>query len=172
MDDQLFQNYERWCDAEHEDRTTDAEAAFGEVFQTVASRPAVSAGFTARTMEAVVSAAARDARRARRVRTLGVPAAMVGCAAALYFSAGMLIAGLSAAVVWLLNLAVGAVVTIATAVQSGPDGWSVMSSLGRATAAVIANPAVTITIFAIQGFAIAALMVLRRLLDSDRESYR
>jgi hypothetical protein len=45
----------------------------------------------------------------------------------------------------------------------------VVSSLGRASAAFIADPTVTITMLAIQGIAIAALVALRRLLGSDRE---
>ena len=172
MDDRLRRNYERWQDAEAQDRSDEADAAFAEVFQAVVRKPIVSTDFTARTIAAVADASVRDARRARRVRTLLVPTMAAGVAAAVYFSAGALVSGLSAAAVWLLNMVIGGVVTMATAMQSGPDGWSVMSSLGRAAAAVIANPAVTVTIFAIQGFAIAALIVLRRLLDSDRESFR
>ena len=172
MDDRLTRNYERWREAETEGRVEVADAAFDEMYRSVVRPPVVSAEFTARTVEAIVRAGERDVRRAQRVRTIVVPALAVGLAVAVYFSAGMLVAGLSSAVVWLLNTVIGGVVTIVTAMQSGPDGWSILSSLGRAVAAVIANPVVTVTIFAIQGFAIAALIVLRRLLGSDRESFR
>jgi hypothetical protein len=106
------------------------------------------------------------------VRTLLVPAAAVGLAVALYVSAGLIASALSTSVVWLLNLLIGSVVAAASAVESGPDRWSLVRSLGRASAALISNPAVTVTIFAVQGFAIVALVVLQRLLGSDRESFR
>ena len=172
MDDQLIRQYKRWQDAEDSGRDDEADAAFAEVFRSASHQPVLSSRFTAETMDAVADAAARDAQRAHRVRRFLVPAAVVAVAAAVYFSAGMLASGFSAAIVWLLNLMVGGVVTVAGAAQSGPDGWSVMSSLGRAVAAIISNPAVTVTIFAIQGFAIAALILLQRLLGSDRESFR
>jgi hypothetical protein len=172
MGDQLNRKYQRWLDAEADGRDDEADAALAAVFQSVGRDQPVSAGFTARTMEAVAVAAVRDGRRARLVRRLLVPASAVGVLVALYFGAGVIASGLSAAVVWLLNLLIGGVVAAATAAQSDPDGWSLMRSLGRASAAVIANPAVTITIFAVQGFAIAALVLLQRLLGSDRESFR
>lgn len=172
MDDQLIRQYQRWRDAEANGHDEDADAACAGVFQSVARERTVSGGFTTRAMEAVAAAAARDARRARQVRTVLVPAAAVAVALVLYLSAGQIASALSATVVWLLNLLIGAVVTGATAVQSGPDGWTILTSLGRAVAAVIANPAVTVTIFAIQGVAIAALVVLQRLLGSDGESFR
>lgn len=172
MDDQLNRKYQRWRDAEAEGRDDEADSAFAAVFEAVARQAPVPASFTSRTMDAVAEAAARDVRRARRVRTLLVPAAAVGLAVALYFSAGLIASALSTSVVWLLNLLIGSVVAAATAVQSGPDGWSLLRSLGRASAALISNPAVTVTIFAVQGFAIVALVVLQRLLGSDRESFR
>jgi len=46
-----------------------------------------------------------------------------------------------------------------------------MESLGRAAAAFVADPKVTVAIFAIQAIAIGALIALRRLLGSDRESF-
>lgn len=165
-------NYRRWRDAETSGRDDDADAAFANVIRSVTVEPAVSVRFTARTMEAVAAAAARDARDAKRIRTLLVPAVVVAGIAAVYFGSGLIASAFSATLVWLLDLLIGSVVWIANGMQSGPDGWTVMTSLGRAAAAVIANPAVTITILAIQGFAFAALLVLQRLLGSDRESFR
>ena len=170
MDDQLARNYQRWQDADARGRDEEADGLFAEVFQTAVRPPQVSNEFTLRTVEAIATAAARDRVRARRVRTMLVPAAIAGLLAGLYFGAGWLGAAVSAAVVSAVNLMIGAVVAGAAAVEAGPDGWSVMTSLGRAAAATIANPAVTATNFAIQGFAITALIVLRRLLGSDRES--
>ena len=172
MNDNVNRQYQRWRDAEVEARDDEADAAFTGLFQSMPPEPAVSAAFTARTMEAVAAAAARDARRARVVRRVVLPVAAAMLLVAGYFSAGLIGAALSTTVVWLLNVAIAGVVSGATAVQSGPDGWTIVSSLGRATAAIIANPAVTITIFAVQAFAIAALVVLQRLLGSDRESFR
>jgi len=172
MNDNAKRQYQRWRDAEVEGRDDEADAAFTGLFQSLPSELAVARTFTARTMEAVAAAAGRDARRARVVRRVLLPAAAVLLLVAGYFSAGLIGSVLSATVVWLLNLAIAGVVSGATTVQSGPDGWTLVSSLGRAAAAIIANPAVTITIFAVQAFAIAALVVLQRLLGSDRESFR
>lgn len=172
MDEGLTRAYERWRDAEARGSEDEADSAFAGVFQTVAHRPAVSPAFTMRTVGAVAAAALREQERAQRIRTRVVPAAIAAGLIAFYFSAGLIGSALSTLVVWLLNLAIGTVVTTATAVQSGPDGWSIVTSLGRAAAAVISNPTVTVTVFAIQAFAITALIVLRRLLDADRESFR
>lgn len=171
MDDRLTRSYARWTQSDTQGRDEEADAAFGELFQAAVPRPAVSPDFTARTLDAVAAAAARDARRAARLRRVGLPVAAAGLAAGIYFSAGLVASALSVAVVWLLNASISVVVAVATAAQAGPDGWSIISSLGRAAATVIANPAVTVTVLAMQGFAIAALMVLRRLLGAERETF-
>jgi hypothetical protein len=172
MDEQLIRSYLRWQEAEDSGRDDDADAAFGAVFGSVAGDRAVSLGFTARTMEAVAAAAASDARRARRTKRLLVPVAAAGFAAAAYFSASFVASAMSTTVVGLLELLIGAIVSVATSLQTGADVWTVLSNLGRAANAFIANPAVTVTIFAVQGIAITALVALQRLLGSDGESFR
>jgi len=172
MDDHLIRSYRRWQDAETSGHDDDADAAFANVFRSVAEERDVSPRFTAETMETVAAAAARDAVRARRVRTMVVPAIVVAALVAVYFGAGLIVSAFSATVVWLVNLMIGTIVWVANGMQSGPEGGSIMTSLGRAAAAVIANPAVTITILAIQACAMTALFVLQRLLGSDRESFR
>jgi hypothetical protein len=172
MNEHLQRRLDRWRDAEDAGRDSEADEAFTGLFRSVSADQVVSRDFTARTMAAVAAAADRDARRARRMRRILLPSAAAGLLVGGYVSAGWIVRAVSAAVVWTLNLLIGALVSGATAVQQGPDGWTVVTSVGRAAAAVIANPAVTITIFAVQAFAIAALVVLQRLLGSDRESFR
>jgi hypothetical protein len=172
MDEELVRSYTRWREAEQNGVDSEADAAFGRVFRSAVREPAVSAAFAPRTMEAVAAAAARDARRARRTRRLVFPLATIGIAALVYLSAGLIATALSATLVRVLDLLVAAVVGAATTMPARADAWTVVTSLGRAAAALIANPAVTITVIAIQGFALAALIALQRLLGSDRESFR
>jgi hypothetical protein len=117
-------------------------------------------------MDAVADAIGADARRVKWMRktlilggVFGLIATCIAAPFALSFISTALVAG--------LNGIIAAIVWVAT----GPDLnlWSVISSLGRASAAFIADPTVTITMLAIQGIAIAALVALRRLLGSDRE---
>jgi hypothetical protein len=54
-----------------------------------------------------------------------------------------------------------------------PGGfWPVLASLGRAAAALAADPTVTFAMIAISGVAVAALLALQRLLGSDGESFQ
>jgi hypothetical protein len=131
----------------------------------------VSSRLTAATMQAVAVAVERDARRARRIRAVSIPVAAVCAIAVMYFSAGYLAAGLSTGVVWVLDVLIAAVVGMATE-GPGADPWSVVTSLGRAAAALLGKPAFTVTMVAIQGVAIAALVALQRLLRSDQEFLR
>lgn len=172
MNDDLIRAVGRWRDAEDAGRDEDADAAFAHVFREAVAEPPVSAAFATRTLEAVAEAAARDARRARRTRRLLVPASLAAFVALMYFSASFVASAMSTTVVGLLGLLVGGVVSIATSLEAGADVWTVLSNLGRAANAFIANPAVTITILAVQGIAITALIALQRLLGSDGESFR
>lgn len=172
MDEELIRHYRRWIEAEDGDRSEEADAAFRAVFSTTAAQPAASRDFAARTMEAVAAAAAGDARRARRLRRMLLPVAAAGVAALAYFGAGLAGSAFSVLIVGSLDLLVGLVVSVATTLAAGADVWTVMSSLGRAAATLLTNPAVTATILAIQGIALAALLALRHLLGSDGESFR
>jgi hypothetical protein len=60
----------------------------------------------------------------------------------------------------------------ASAFQTGAGVWSVLGSLGRAAAALAADPNVTFAMIAISAVAIAALLALQRLLGSDTESFQ
>lgn len=166
MDDQLTRLYSRWCGAEGADRDEEADAAFRALTEHVVPQPAVSLQFTERTMAAIADAVAGDARRIALMRKALVPAGIAGLVA-LCFAAPFALSVITTALVRGLNASVAAIVWAAT----GPDLtlWSVVSSLGRASAAFIADPTVTITMLAIQGVAIGALVALRRLLGSDRE---
>ena len=164
-------SYQRWRDADESGRDDDADWAFKTVFRTAVSTEPISADFTRRTMEALAVSAAREARRARYTRAAVIAATVMGIAAALYFGTGWAISFLSTVFVGFLNLVIAFIVRGAGAVETGSGFWTVMGSLGRAAAAFVADPKVTVAILAIQAVAIAALVALRRLLGSDRESF-
>jgi hypothetical protein len=166
MDDHLARLYSRWRAADETDRDDEADAAFRALTEVVIPQHAVSPQFTARTMDAIADAIAADARRVKLVRKTLVVAGIAGVIA-MGFAAPFALSLISTAFVAGLNGIIAAIVWVAT----GPDLnlWSVVSSLGRAAAAFIADPTVTIAMLATQGIAIAALVALRRLLGSDRE---
>ena len=168
MDEQ--RQYQRWLDAELDDREDDADALFGTVFKGAAPPAPASTAFTARTMAAVGEAAARDARRARTTRRVVIPAASAAAVTLAYLCSGLMLSAFSAIVVNAIDLLIGAVVYVATTMRSGGDAWSLAGNLGRATAALLTSPSFTTTILALQGMAVVALIALQRLLRSDRES--
>lgn len=170
MDEDLTRHYQRWRDADAAARVDDADGACRAVFTGIAREPAVSSGFVAGTLAAIALATARDRARARRLRRASLVGSVAAAVAVLYVGGAWITSGLSAMLVGLLNLLVGATVQAATGVQTGLDVWSVLASLGRAAAAFVANPTVTIAMFAMQGIAMAALLALQRLLGSERES--
>jgi hypothetical protein len=166
MDERLTRLYSRWQDADEADRHEEADEVFRALTEEVIPATAVSPLFSEKTMRAIADATAADARRVQLMRKALVLAAIAGAIAA-GFAAPFALSIVSNALIAGLNGIIAAIVWAAT----GPNLnlWSVMSSLGRASAAFIADPRVTITMLAIQGLAIAALVALRRLLGSDRE---
>ena len=168
MNEDLNWHYRRWRAAEDNGRDDDADAAFKGVFDRVVPTALVAPAFTARTMEAVHRAATADARRARRTRRLLVGGGLAGGLATAYYGAGLAVT----AGIGLINLLVAAIVEASTRLDSGAGVWGLLVSLGRATAAFIAEPEVTFVIIAIHGVAIAALYAMHRLLGSDGESFQ
>ena len=172
MNDQHDRDWRRWTDAEQAGHDDDADRLFANVFRAAARPDLPSSGFTAATLAAVAAAAEADALRARRLRTIGGPLAIAAAIILVYTTAGLVMSAFSAVVVGALDLLVSVVVRTATAVSAGGGAWSIVTSLGRAFAGVLASPSVTTTILALQGIAVAALIALQRLLRSDRESFR
>jgi hypothetical protein len=172
LDDDLTRGYGRWRALEDEGREDDADAAFAPVFRRAMADQPVSLAFTARAMAAVNAAAERDLRRAQRTRKVLVPLGAAAAAGLLYASGGFLASAMATSVMWVMNLLVDTVVGAAKTADTGIDLWSLASSLGRAAAAFMSSPAVTISIIAIQGIAMLALIALQRLLGSDREFYQ
>jgi hypothetical protein len=164
--------FDRWLDADAEDRDDDADAAFRVTFQTTMPDQPVSLDFAARTMSAVAEVSVSDARRARRVRATVITGTVAATLAALYYGAGWAVSVMSAAFVGLLNLGIAATVRGATGGQGGSGIWAFLSSLGRAAAAFASDPNVTFALIAISAIAIAALVALQRLLGSDEESFQ
>ncbi len=172
LDNDLTREYGRWRALEYEGREDEADAAFGPVFrQAMEDRP-VALAFTARTIAAVNAAAELDARRARRTRKVLVPLGAAAAAGLLYVAGGVLASALATCVLWVMNLLVSTVVGAARTADTGVDLWSLARSIGRAAAAFMSSPAVTVSIIAVQGVAMLALIALQRLLGSDREFYR
>jgi hypothetical protein len=165
-------SYRQWRAAEETERDDDADWAFRTVFQAAMPEPPVSPDFTTRTMAAVAAAAARDARRERRVRAGVLTGTTVATTAAVYFGAGWAISLASSAFVGLLNMLIAGALRGAAASQTGADVWSMLASLGRAAAALAADPNVTFVMIAISAVAIAALLALQRLLGSDGEFFQ
>jgi amino acid transporter len=165
-------SYGQWRAAEESERDDDADWAFRTVFQTAMPERPVSPEFTTRTMTAVAAAAAGDARRSRRVQAGVLTGTAVATTAAVYFGTGWAIALASAAFIGLLNVLIAAAVRGAAAFQTGAGVWSVLASLGRAAAALAADPNVTFALIAISAAAIAALLALQRFLGSDGESFQ
>lgn len=169
MDDDPIRACRRWLALEEAGRVDEADRAFEALFKDAAPSAAVSHAFTAATMAAVAAAAERDARRTRRVRSAALVCSVAGAAGAAYFGAGYVLGAVFAVFVRLIDLLIDGVVYVATAMQSGVDLWTVAGALGRATAAVVADPRVAVALVVLQGVAIAAFVALRRLLDSDGE---
>jgi hypothetical protein len=165
-------SYRRWRAAEASERDDDADGAFRSVFQAVVQEQPIPLAFTTETMTAIARAAEVDTRRARHTRTAVLTGAVAATGAAVYFGAGSAIALVPAAFLGLLNLLIAAVVGTAEAFQTGAGIWGVLSSLGRATAALAADPSVTVAMIGMSAVAIAALLALQRLLGSDEESFQ
>lgn len=171
MEDDLIRQCHRWLAADQAGRDEEADAAFKKAFAALPDLPA-GPGFTAATLQAVAAAVAADARRARRARVGVITVASIGTVLGLYFGAGLIVSALSTAMVGLLDLIVAMVVRGANAADQGANLWSVLFGLGRAAAAFLAEPKVTVTLLAIQGIAAAALFALQRLLGADAESFK
>ena len=167
MDENLDRLYSHWRVADETDRDDEADAAFKALSDAVMHAHAIPARFTAETTAAVANAMAADARRASRARKALVCGGVAAGVIAAYFGAAPALSVVSTALVASLDALIRAVVWVST----GPDlnVWSVVNNLGRATAALIADPKNTVAMFTIQVSAIAALVALRRLLGSDRE---
>ena len=172
MDEQLSRHYRRWLESEAAERHDDADAVFAELLRPAAGAKRPSPDFAARTMAAVAIARESDRRRARRVRRIVVPVSVLAGAAVVYASSGLILTAFSAIVVRMLDVLVSTVVGLATTTPAGGDLWTLVTSLGRAGAALLTNPAITTTILALQLVAAMALVALQRLLRSDRESFR
>lgn len=170
--DDINRSYRRWQVAEADGRDDDADEEFRLVYGSTLPDLGVAAAFTARTMEAVAAAAAKDARRARRFRMASLAAGLVALLSGAYYGAGFLVSLVSTVVVGGFDLLIALVVRTAGAAQTGAGLWSVLSGVGRAAASFAADPTVTMTLVALQGLAIGALLALQRLLGSDEESLK
>jgi hypothetical protein len=172
MDDELIRNLRRWREADEAGDDEEADAACRALFATGLTERPIAPDFPAKTLAAIETARTVDRLRARRTRRLLLGAGAVGGSAAAWFGGGWAVALLSSVVVTLLDLFVRGIVRVATGVGSGADAWSVLSGLGRAFAAFLSDPTVTIAMLAMQAVAIAALVALQRLLGSQRESFK
>lgn len=172
MDDELTREYERWRDADNAGLEDEADEACLAIFAATRHEPVVSRDFTARTLTAIAQSGAADASWTRRTRRA---AAFVGVGAAatlVYVGGPWLLAAGSWMLVGVINLLVSATVQLATSMETGVDIWAVGAGIGRALAAFVSSPSVTIAMLAMQAIAMAALIALQRLLGSDRESLK
>lgn len=172
MDDDLARAHARWRALEEDGRDDEADAAFTTLYREGVDQAPVTLAFTARTLDAVAAAADRDRRRARRTRQVLVPLGAAAAAALLYVSGGLILSGLTTSLMWGLDVLIATIAGAAKNAETGAGLWAVMRSLGRAAAAFMSSPAVTVGIIALQGVAMAALVALQRLLGSDGEFSR
>jgi hypothetical protein len=172
MDEELFRRYRRWQEADDSGRDDDADDACQALFESALPEADVSLDFTTRTMAAIAVVTESDLRRARRARAGLMWGSGLGFVVAAYFGGGLALRALSSGAMGLLDLFVGAIVRIATGLQTGTDFWTVLSSLGSATSALASDPRVTLAIVAIHAVAIAGLIALQRLLGSNEESFK
>jgi hypothetical protein len=172
MDEELIRTLRRWRDADDAGDDDEADAACRTLFATGITERPTALDFAARTMAAIEAAGVADTLRARRTRRAMLAGGLLGGSAAAYYGSGWAIAMASSIVVGFLDLFIGATVRLATGVHSGADTWGVLAGLGRAFAAFISDPTVTIAMLAMQVVAVAALIALQRLLGTQTESYK
>ncbi|MGH9370267.1 MAG: hypothetical protein ACRD15_01915 [Vicinamibacterales bacterium] len=172
MNDDLTRQYQRWQEAEDAGREDVADAACKAMFAGVVQEPRTSSDFVARTLSSIARATEADAARARRMRHATIAGGVAAAAGGIYVGGPWFLSVLSATLVGLINMLVGATVQVAGGMQTGVDVWSVLAGLGRAAVAFVADPAVTVAMIVMQGIAMAALFALQRLLGSDRESLK
>lgn len=172
MNDDLTSGYRRWLEADETGLDQEGDAALGSIFQEIAPAEPPSLAFTARTMGAIAAEAERDARQAKLTRRAAAVAGTAGLGAGVYFGAGLLLPAMATALLALFDFLVGAIVRTSAGVQAGSGLWSLLGSLGHAASAFVADPKVTFVLLVLQGFAIAALVALQRLLGSDGEPFK
>jgi hypothetical protein len=169
MNQDLRQSFRDWQAADEAGRDDTADAACRELFETVMPVQGVSATFTAQTMKAVAEAAAHDARRARQTRAAVLWGSVASGVVLAYFGLGFLVSSVPAAISGLVAFFVGAMVRLAAAMQAGVSVWSLLTTMGSAAWTFVSDPKVTFFLIAIQGVAVAALLWLQRLVDSEGE---
>lgn len=172
MNDDLTSGYRRWLEADESGLDDEGDAALGSIFQGISRTEPPSLTFASRTMEAIAAEAERDARRAKLTRQSAAVAGAAGLAAGVYFGAGIALPAMASALLALFDFLVGAIVRTAAGIQAGSGLWSLLGSLGHAASAFVADPKVTFVLLVLQGFAIAALVALQRLLGSDGEPFK
>lgn len=154
-----------WLAAEHDGEDGAADAAFGRVFQAL---PAVepSPAFVTRTAEAAWAV------RGRRRWVVGAAAA---AAAVLVVSTAAIVlyAAFGGRLAWLLTttvtLASTAGVSLIGAGVAAAGWWSAAAAAGRAITTAVASPYSVAALMAIELVAVAALVLLHRLLRSEVE---
>jgi hypothetical protein len=106
------------------------------------------------------------------MRRAAAVAGTAGLGAAVYLGAGLVLPAMASALLALFDFLVGAIVRTSAGVQAGSGLWGLLGSLGHAASAFVADPKVTFVLLVLQGFAIAALVALQRLLGSDGDPFQ
>lgn len=156
---------EAWLAAERHGQDEAAEAAFGRVFPAL---PAVepSPAFMSRTVDAAWAA------RVRRQQLVGAAAAAAAVLVAAT-TAVVLYTAFGGRLAWLLTttaaLASSAMLSLVAAGVTVAAWWSDAANAGRAIETVVASPYSVAALMAIELVAVAALVLLHRLLRSKVE---
>lgn len=172
MDEELTRRFRRWHDADESDRDDDADLACRAVLQAALIEPLVSSDFAARTAAAVARVRTGDAAAALRVRRATITGSFGLTAAGLYVGGPWALSMLATTLAGVIDLFVAMAVRVATGMDAGGGLWTLVPGLGRAAAALVTDPSVTVAILTMQGIAMAALVALHRLLGPERESFK
>jgi hypothetical protein len=172
MDEELIWRYRRWQEADQAGHDEDADVSCRAVLGAVMPQPRVPPDFAARTAAAVAHTRAQELVSARRLRRATVSGALGLTVASVYIGGPWALSMLAALLAGAIDLFVTLSVRMATGTETGGDMWTLVGGLGRAGAALVTSPSVTVAILAMQGIAMAALLALHRLLGPERESLK
>ena len=157
----LSEDWRRWTAAERDDREEEADAALRLAFRDV-PRAEPSDRFGGRVAQAVLTAAARQARLRRAV--------IAGSSVAALFMVAVLVALAPRLFLPMLDVGVGGLVWTLAAVDNGFSVWTVLAQFARGVARLLVAPQVTLVLMALALVAIGALYGLNRMLELEERS--
>ena len=159
----------RWLEAEFA-QAPDAEACFRDTVRHL-PRVAVPDGLGERIVAELAPGAGRRRWVSTRVRRLATVTALALSGVALVLYGAVVLAPLVAGQLFgLLNFSTRGFVWLVRALDSGLDGWTIVTSVSGALGSAIATPQVTLGFVGVELVGVAALYGLHRVLRLERET--